>query len=161
SATRAREGARTACDPPDRRGPPVKEGYRLLPGAEPYEHEGGQLGALLIHGFTGSPASTRPMAEWLAGRGLSVSAPRLPGHGTHWADLARTAWTDWEAEAAGALDDLSSRCTDVCVVGVSMGAALAVHLAATRADRVRCLAVINAYIHDPRLAFAPVLRVFT
>ncbi len=27
----------------------------LVPGAEPYHHEGGPVGALLIHGFTGSP----------------------------------------------------------------------------------------------------------
>jgi carboxylesterase len=139
----------------------VKEGFRLLPGAEPFQRDGGPLGALLIHGFTGSPASTRPMAEWLADQGLTVIAPRLPGHGTHWEDLARTSWTDWASEAAGALGDLSSRCADVCVVGVSMGGALALHLAATRPDEIRCVAVVNAYVHDPRLAMAPVLRVFT
>jgi carboxylesterase len=138
----------------------VKEGFRLLPGAEPFQRDGGPLGALLLHGFTGSPASTRPMARWLAGQGLTVIAPRLPGHGTHWEDLARTSWTDWVDEAAGALRDLSSRCADVCVVGVSMGGSLAVHLAATHPDEVRCVAVVNAYIHDPRLALAPVLRVF-
>ncbi len=138
----------------------MKEGHRLLPGAEPFRRDGGPLGALVLHGFTGSPASTRPMAVWLAEQGLSVIAPRLPGHGTHWEDLARTTWTDWEAVAAGALADLSSRCADVCVVGVSMGGALALHLAATHPDDVRCVAVVNAYIHDPRLALAPVLRAF-
>jgi carboxylesterase len=139
----------------------MKDGHRLLPGAEPYEHDGGPLGALVIHGFTGSPASTRPLAEWLGQQGLSTSAPRLPGHGTHWEDLAKTQWTDWEAEAAGALNELAGRCADVCVVGVSMGGALALHLAATHPDQVRCVAVVNPYIHDGRLALAPVLRVFT
>ena len=42
-----------------------------------------------------------------------------------------------------------------------MGGALALHLAATHPGEVRSVAVVNAYIHDPRLAFAPVLRVFT
>jgi carboxylesterase len=139
----------------------MKEGYRLLPGAEPYQHEGGPLGALVLHGFTGSPASTRPLAEWLGEQGLTVIAPRLPGHGTHWEDLARTKWTDWEAEAAGALKDLSSRCADVCVVGVSMGGALALHLAASHPDEVRSVVVVNPYIHDGRLGLAPVVRVFT
>src|SRR4051794_28634285 len=101
------------------------------------------------------------MAEWLGEQGLTVTAPRLPGHGTHWEDLARTTWTDWEAEALGALDDLSPRCGAVCVVGVSMGGAMALHLAATHPDQVASVAVINAYIHDPRLALAPVARVFT
>jgi carboxylesterase len=139
----------------------MRETHRLLPGAEPFQRDGGPLGALLIHGFTGSPASTRPLAEWLAEQGLSVIAPRLPGHGTHWEDLAKTQWTDWEAEAVGALKDLASRCADVMVVGVSVGGAMAVHLAATHPDEVRCVAVINAYIHDPRLAMAPVVRLFT
>jgi carboxylesterase len=139
----------------------MRETHRLLPGAEPYQRDGGPLGALLLHGFTGSPASTRPLAEWLGERGLSVIAPRLPGHGTHWEDLAQTKWTDWEAEAVGALKDLASRCSDVAVVGVSMGGAMALHLAATHPDDVRCVAVVNAYIHDPRLAMAPVVRLFT
>jgi carboxylesterase len=132
-----------------------------MPGAEPYQHDGGPLGALVIHGFTGSPASTRPLAAWLGEHGLSVVAPRLPGHGTHWEDLAQTRWTDWEAEAVGALKDLSSRCADVVVVGVSMGGAMALHLAATHPDEIRCVAVVNAYIHDSRLAMAPVVRLFT
>ncbi|MFL5800030.1 MAG: alpha/beta hydrolase [Actinomycetota bacterium] len=138
----------------------MKETHRLMPGAEPYERDGGPVGALVIHGFTGSPASTRPLANWLAEQGLSVSAPRLPGHGTHWEDLAQTQWTDWEAEAVGALKDLASRCEAVAVIGVSMGGALALHLAASHPDEVRCVAVINPYIHDPRLAMAPVVRLF-
>ncbi len=139
----------------------MKETHRLMPGAEPYERDGGPLGALVIHGFTGSPGSTRPLAVWLGEQGLSVIAPRLPGHGTHWEDLAQTQWTDWEAEAVGALKDLASRCDAVAVIGVSMGGALALHLAATHPDEVRCVAVINPYVRDPRLALAPVVRLFT
>jgi carboxylesterase len=85
----------------------------------------------------------------------------LPGHGTHWEDLAQTKWIDWEAEAVGALKDLASRCGDVAIVGVSMGGALGLHLAALHPEDVRCIAVINPYIHDPRLAFAPIVRLFT
>jgi carboxylesterase len=139
----------------------MKETHRLMPGGEPYERAGGPLGALVIHGFTGSPGSTRPLAMWLGEQGLSVIAPRLPGHGTHWEDLAQTQWTDWEAEAVGALKDLASRCDAVAVIGVSMGGALALHLAATHPNEVRCVAAINPYIHDSRLALAPVVRLFT
>ena len=32
----------------------------LLPGAEPFEFDGGPVGVLLVPGFTGSPQSTRP-----------------------------------------------------------------------------------------------------
>ena len=65
-----------------------------LPGTEPFEHTGGPVGVLLCHGFTGSPQTLRPWAEYLAQQGLTVSLPRLPGHGTTWQDLAGTGWLD-------------------------------------------------------------------
>ena len=139
----------------------MRESHRIRPGAEPYRADGGPLGALLIHGFTGSPASFRPMAEFLGKEGLSVSLPRLPGHGTDWEDLATTEWEDWYAEADAAFQELAGRTRDVVVVALSMGASLAVHMATTRLDEVRGLVLINPYLVDPRLFISPVLRVFT
>ena len=62
----------------------------VLPGAEPFDHAGGPVGVLLCHGFTGTPQTLRGWADYLAGQGLTVSLPRLPGHGTTRQDLART-----------------------------------------------------------------------
>ena len=59
----------------------------VMPGAEPFFHSGGNTGVLLCHGFTGTPASLRPWADTLAAAGLTVSLPRLPGHGTTWQDI--------------------------------------------------------------------------
>jgi len=61
-----------------------------MPGAEPFFHSGGSTGVLLCHGFTGSPGTLRPWADYLAEAGLTVSLPRLPGHGTTWQEMART-----------------------------------------------------------------------
>ena len=55
-------------------------------------------GVLLLHGFTGSPASMRPWGEFLATKGYAVEVPLLPGHGTRWQDLNETTWRDWYAE---------------------------------------------------------------
>ena len=55
----------------------------VMPGAEAFAHDGGPTGVLLCHGFTGSPQSLRPWAEYLAAAGLSVSLPRLPGSRHH------------------------------------------------------------------------------
>ena len=62
----------------------------VMPGAEPFTHAGGSTGALLCHGFTGSPQSLRPWAEYLAEAGLSVWLPQaararhdLAGHGAY------------------------------------------------------------------------------
>jgi carboxylesterase len=134
---------------------------RVLPGAEPFRFDAGPTGALLIHGFTGCPASLRPMGRWLAQHGVSTVGPRLAGHGTSWEDLEGTTWQDWEREAEQALADIGSRCQDVIVVGLSMGGAMALHLAVKRSDRLRGVAVVNPLIRRPDLTFAPVARLFT
>jgi carboxylesterase len=132
----------------------------ILPGAQPYEHDGGPVGALLVHGFTGSPASMRPVAEQLAGAGLSVRLPRLAGHGTDWRDLAHTGWQDWYHDVARAHDQLLARCSHVFVLGLSMGGALALRLAEQRGDRVAGLVLVNPFLHhpDPRVKLVPLLR---
>ena len=115
----------------------------VLPGAEPYRHEGGEVGVLLCHGFTGSPQSLRPWAEHLAERGLTVSLPLLPGHGTRWEDMQLTGWQDWYAEVDRELRALTERCEQVFVAGLSMGGALALRLAAKHGEAVRGVMVVN------------------
>ncbi|WEO97930.1 alpha/beta fold hydrolase [Streptomyces sp. FXJ1.172] len=115
----------------------------LLPGAEPYRHEGGEAGVLLCHGFTGSPQSLRPWAEHHAAHGLTVSLPLLPGHGTRWEDMQVTGWQDWYAEVDRELRLLSERCSQVFVAGLSMGGALALRLAARHGARVTGAVVVN------------------
>lgn len=137
---------------------PAREKHPVRSGAEPYRHDGGPLGILLVHGFTGSPASLRPAAEWFADQGLSVMLPRLPGHGTHWEDLALTSWEDWYGEAERALLELSSRCEDVAVFALSMGGSLAVRLSVAHSDVVTSLSLVNPYLVDPRLVSAVVAR---
>ncbi|MCX3062368.1 alpha/beta hydrolase [Streptomyces beihaiensis] len=134
----------------------------VLPGAEPYRHEGGEVGVLLCHGFTGSPQSLRPWAEYLAERGLTVSLPLLPGHGTRWEDLAVTGWQDWYAEVDRALRELSERCTKVFVFGLSMGGALALRLAARHGDAVAGVVVVNPgnKVHGLAAHALPVVRHF-
>ena len=118
-------------------------GMPLMPGAEPFEHEGGRTGALLVHGFTGTPQSLRGWAEHLAGAGLSVSLPRLPGHGTSVAEANLTHWEDWYAEIDRALGRLRERCDDVFVMGLSMGGTLAIRLAEQHGDGIAGLVLVN------------------
>jgi carboxylesterase len=135
----------------------------LLPGAEPFEHQGGPVGVLLCHGFTGSPQTLRSWADYLAAQGLSVSLPRLPGHGTTWQDLARTGWQDWYREVDAAFGALAGRCEQTFVFGISMGGCLAFRLAEVHGAAVRGLVVVNPSLApDPnqKLLFviAPVLK---
>jgi len=129
----------------------------ILPPCEPFSFDGGDdLGILLQHGFTGCPASMRPFGEWLRDQGVTNSGPRLPGHGTTWEDLATTRWEDWVGETERALDELSKKCRNVVLVGLSMGGALVLHLGVKRAEAVRGVVVINGYVNDPRLLAAPI-----
>ncbi|UZI31778.1 alpha/beta hydrolase [Streptomyces sp. VB1] len=115
----------------------------VLPGAEPFRHEGGEVGVLLCHGFTGSPQSLRPWADYLAERGLTVSLPLLPGHGTRWEDMAVTGWQDWYAEVDRELRVLGEKCERVFVFGLSMGGALSLRLAAKHGDAISGLVLVN------------------
>jgi carboxylesterase len=91
--------------------------------------EGGSLGCLLIHGFTGSPPEMRLLGEYLHARGLTVSAPLLPGHGTAPEQLNRVRWQDWVSSAEQALQQLHQRCDHIFVAGLSMGTLVTLQLA--------------------------------
>ena len=135
------------------------EGH-VTPAVQPFRHDGGRIGVLLCHGFTGSPASMRPWADDLAERGYSVELPRLPGHGTTWQDLNRTAWPDWYRCAERSLLDLAERCDAVVVAGLSMGGCLALRLAQEHGPLVQGLVLVNPAVasSDRRLLALPLLR---
>ncbi|KQX76152.1 MULTISPECIES: carboxylesterase [Aeromicrobium] len=120
-------------------------------GTEPFAAEGGRVGYLLSHGFTGSPASMTPWARHLAAQGHSVRVPRLPGHGTTWQDMNRTRWDDWYGELDTALTELRSHCDTVVVAGLSMGGCLALRLAEQRPDDVDAVVLVNPAVNVKRL----------
>ena len=132
----------------------------VLPGAEPYAHDGNDIGVLLVHGYTSTPQSMRGWAEHLAGAGFTVRLPRLPGHGTRWQDLNTMRWQDWYAEVDRAFAELRSRCDQVFVAGMSMGGLLSTKVALEQGPRVAGLILVNPiYLHDDkRLALLPVLQ---
>ena len=107
---------------------------------------GGTTGALLFHGFTATTAEIRPVATAFHDAGLTVLAPLLPGHGTRPEDLNAVHWQDWTAAAEASYQDLSARCDLVVVGGESMGAVIALGLAARHPE----IAAV--------LCFAPAIR---
>ncbi len=124
----------------------------IRPGAHPWSSDGDDsVGVLLLHGFTGSPASMRPWGEALADRGWTVRVPRLPGHGTRWQDMNITTWQDWYAEADRNLLELIARCERVYVCGLSMGGALTLRLAEQHGEAIGGLVLVNPAVHTERL----------
>jgi carboxylesterase len=128
--------------------------------AQPFQHDAGSVGVLLSHGFTGSPASMRPWAQFLADQGYTVRLPRLPGHGTAWQELNRTTWEDWYGELDSALTELRERCDRVALCGLSMGGALVLRLAELRPDDIAAVVIVNPAIgvRNWQLNLLPVLK---
>ncbi|HSD11335.1 MAG TPA: alpha/beta fold hydrolase [Candidatus Binatia bacterium] len=107
-----------------------------------FAFEGGTIGCLLLHGFTGTPCEMRPLGQRLAERGYTVCAPLLPGHGTRVEDLAPTTWKDWYATALASWEELTAKTSVRVVAGLSMGALLALHLAHARPAEVCAVAAL-------------------
>lgn len=125
----------------------------------PFLLGGGLDGVLLIHGFTGSPPEMRLVGDYLHQRGFTVSAPRLPGHGTSVEDLTQRGWTEWTDHVEAALADLQARCETVFVGGLSMGALLTLYLAAHHPELAGAIAYSPATMAaDPRRHAAPILK---
>lgn len=109
--------------------------------------EGGPDGVLVLHGFTGSPHGVRPWAESLAAAGYAVELPLLPGHGTSAEDLAGRGWREWTEAVDAAYWRLRGRADRIGVAGLSMGGALALHLAARRP--VAAVSLVNPGVVSP------------
>jgi len=111
------------------------ESWSGIPGAQAWSHRAdGDVGALVLHGFTGNPGSMRGLAEAFAAAGFHVELPRLPGHGTTIEDMLTTGWAMWTAEAEAAYQRLRERTRAVVVAGLSMGGSIALWLAGQHPD---------------------------
>lgn len=135
-------------------------GRMKIPQAEAFELIGGDIAILMVHGFTGSPASIRPWAEGLHRHGFTVKVPRLPGHGTTWEEMNRTSWQDWFGEVEREFLELKKRHRRVFVAGFSMGGALSLRLTSRRGREIEGLILVNPSIGDERLfmRLVPILK---
>lgn len=84
---------------------------------------------LLIHGFTGHPASWSWMQEQLRQAGFDTYAPTLSGHGTTPAALSWVRYQDWLDDVEQAFEKVQAEYETVFVAGLSMGGALSLYLA--------------------------------
>lgn len=132
-------------------------------------YEGGPNAVLLTHGLTGTPNEMRLLARGLNRRGFTVFGVQLAGHCGDMDDLLATRWQDWAASVQTAAERLRGYCDHLFVGGLSMGALLALNLAAERPDLVDGVGVYGAtFRYDgwsvPRIArlsgLLPLLKKF-
>jgi carboxylesterase len=108
-----------------------------------------EIGVVLVHGYTGSPSSMRPWAEYLNQRGYTVRVPLLPGHGTKPEDLSDIKWQQWPEKVESELDELRKNCTKIFICGFSMGGGTTLHLATKHSDKITGIILVNPMIHLP------------
>lgn len=102
---------------------------------------GNRVGVMLIHGLGGTPLEVKSIARGLNASGFTVHCCQLAGHCGSEEDLLATDRHDWFASVEAALTILEQRCTTIVVGGLSMGAILALRLAAVHPGRVHGLAL--------------------
>lgn len=121
--------------------PPVQ-----IPPDRSLTYSGNRIGVLLIHGLGGTPVELKAVARGLNAAGYSVHCCQLAGHCGGEDDLRASGWKDWMGSVEAGLEQLA-HCETVLAGGLSMGALLALMLAARRPERINGL-----------LLFAPTLR---
>lgn len=103
----------------------------IVPGAEPIALSGpGRTAVLVLHGFGDTPQSLRHLVAHLHTAGCTVHAPLLPGHGRTPQDFDAVTADELMGAARSALAALREQSSEVALVGVSMGGAIATILAA-------------------------------
>lgn len=105
------------------------------------------IGVLLVHGFTGSPPSMRPWAEFLLSKGYTVRVPLLPGHGTKVEDLNKIKWDEWPAKITFELSELKKSCDTIFLVGLSMGGGTVLNVAESNNESITGLILVNPMIY--------------
>jgi len=109
----------------------------FMAGAEPFFiYPSTKVGVLLLHGFTSTPAQFMELAEYLAGKGISVYAPLLAGHGTKPDDLGKTTAKDWVESGQKYLDEFLDKVNKVFILGNSFGGNIAFKLSMDYPDKV-------------------------
>jgi len=104
---------------------------------------------LLLHGGGDTPQTLRYLGAELHARGFHVAAPLLPGHGRTLREFARVSANDLGDAAGSAYARLRQSHEWVAVIGLSMGGALGVQLAAEHPE-VPALGLLAPYLAMPR-----------
>jgi carboxylesterase len=121
----------------------------IVIGGEPIELErSGAAAVLLVHGAGDTPQTLRYLADHLHARGFTVSVPLLPGHGRMIHDFALVTADTLMDAVRERYSQLREEHDWVGVVGLSMGGALAVQLAAEN-PRIPALGLVAPYLEMP------------
>ena len=104
----------------------------------------GPVAVLLVHGLTGTPAEMKHFGRVISRKGVSVACPELAGHCKSIKDLQATNWHDWYESMARAFDAMKQEFDQVFIAGLSMGALVALLIAAKKGKEVAGVILLSA-----------------
>lgn len=125
--------------------------------------EKADFGCLVLHGFTSHINSVAGIETILKNQKIPYRFPILKGHGTQVEDLKGTNYDDWYSDAENAFLDLSKESEKIIIIGHSLGALLAMELAARYRHKVAGVVALSIALKfvDPLVIFSPILsRIF-
>lgn len=141
--------------------PKPRRAYTLLGEQNGTMRANGRVGCLVLHGFMGSPVSSRDLATYLAEQGVTVHCPLLPGHGNLPEKIHAYTLDDWLSEADEAYRFLQTKVDHLFVIGHSMGAILAAKIAHEHEQVSGLIMLAPLYdVPDKRIKFVRFLRYF-
>ena len=125
-------------------------------------HAGGGHAVLLLHGLCGSAAEMGTIPKALEKRGFSVASLEIPGYSASAITLGVTPdWEDWCDSVDAEIARLKHTHRTVSLCGLSMGATLALAVAARRND-ILSLAVLSPLLRYDGWAmswYVPLLKI--
>jgi esterase/lipase len=117
------------------------------------------VGIVLAHGYMAAPMEVKGLATYLGRLGFWVYVPRLKGHGTSPEDLATRSYLEWRDSVDKGYAIISNVCKRVVAGGFSIGAGLALDLAA-RVEQIAGVFAIAVPVRLKKLStrFAPAVE---
>lgn len=141
--------------------PENRQAYTIWGSNFEEQKENGRVGCLMLHGFMGSPVSSRDMAVFLAENGITVHCPLLPGHGHLPEKLHKHTLREWMTEVDEAFHTLQEAVDTIFVMGHSMGAVLAANLSHKFNNIQGLIMLAPLYdVPDSRIKWAGIGRFF-
>ncbi|MCB0326516.1 MAG: alpha/beta fold hydrolase [Bdellovibrionales bacterium] len=115
-----------------------------FPDAHSIRLEGNEDCVLMVHGFTGSPATLKNLAKEIHFQlGMSILAPLLPGHGTTPQDLNQVTWQDWVEEIEEHYGKALKKYKKVHLLGLSTGGTICVEVHKRNPGRASSICLLS------------------
>ena len=116
----------------------------IAPLAEPFLLPGNQIGIVMVHGYGGTIADYRALADLLNATGYSVFGLRLAGHGQGPEALRRSTVPEWQQSVTDVVAEARRKCAQVFLLGSSFGGVLVLDYVAEHQDLAGMILVNTA-----------------